>query len=95
VPSEYTLHPVGEIDIARVQELQSSWLAQLDQHEPDCLIIDLSAVTFLDSSGISLILGMHKRQAKAGGQVVVIKAPTFIRKLLAMTAIDQVIDVRP
>ena len=52
MPSEFSLHPDGEIDIARVQELQSSWLAQLDRHQPDCLIIDLSAVTSLDSSGI-------------------------------------------
>ena len=94
MPSEYTLRPYGEIDIASVEDLQPRWVAQLDQHRPDCLLIDLSDVTFLDSSGISLILVMHKRQQRGGGAVVITNPPTFIRKLLALTGVDQVIEVR-
>ena len=94
MPSEYTLRPDGEIDIARVEYLQPRWFAQLDDHRPHCLVIDLSDVTFLDSSGISLILQMHKRQQRAGGAVVITNPPQFIRKLLELTGVDQVVEVR-
>ena len=55
---------------------------------PAILILDFSAVTFMDSSGIGLILGRHKLVSAMGGVVVVQKAPKDIKRMLSIAGIE-------
>ena len=55
---------------------------------PAILILDFSAVTFMDSSGIGLILGRHKLISAMGGVVVVQKAPKDIKRMLSIAGIE-------
>src|SRR4051794_7076921 len=69
---EYVVHPEGELDIATVPALCEEWLSAIDEREPGCFVIDLAAVTFLDSSALSAIVAVRKRQREHGGEVVVV-----------------------
>ena len=93
MPEEYTLRPVGDIDIATVPELRRAWLAAIDEHQPMRLTIDLSEATFIDSMGLELIVSTHTRQMERGGVVILTNPSPMTARLLALTAIDQVVDV--
>src|SRR5437868_6297907 len=74
MPGEYTLCPKGEIDLSTAPLLRAEWEAAVDVHRPERLIIDLSDVTFLDSSGISLVVTIYKRQRSHDGVVMITNA---------------------
>jgi anti-sigma B factor antagonist len=93
MPSDYTLQPEGEIDVATVGPLREQWLATIAEHQPDTVIFDLSQVTFLDSMGLGLILGVHRRQRLRGGSVAIINASPIIVKMLHITGLHLVMDV--
>lgn len=78
----------GEIDHHGAAELREQIDARVSAVAPAVLVLDFSAVTFMDSSGIGLILGRHKLVSALGGMVVVQKAPADIRRTLAVAGID-------
>src|SRR4051794_9062430 len=59
---EFVVYREGELDIATIPAVRDEWLAVIDDVQPDLLVIDLSAVTFLDSSALTAILEVRKRQ---------------------------------
>ena len=92
--TDYTLQPRGEIDIATAGELRDQWLSAIAQHQPNTVIFDLSQVTFLDSIGLGLIIGVHRRQRARGGSVAIINASPLILKMLHITGLHLVMDVQ-
>lgn len=64
------LRPAGELDIATVADLRGRVVEIIESGCVD-LVVDLSAVTFIDSSGLGVIVGTMKRATAAGGRLVV------------------------
>ena len=54
------------------------------------LVIDLSGVGFMDSSGIALSLGRVEVARELGGVVHIIGAPPQVRKLIHLSGIERV-----
>lgn len=77
----------GEIDHHWAAILREKIDERAAAAAPAILILDFSAVTFMDSSGIGLILGRHKLVSAMGG-VVVQKAPKDIKRMLSIAGIE-------
>ncbi|MCO5968306.1 STAS domain-containing protein [Actinoallomurus soli] len=84
----------GELDIATTPALRTRILTILaDTTTP--VIIDLSAVSFCDASGLALLVGTQRR-ARLHGLAVTLAAPRpNVTKLLRITGLDHAFDVRP
>lgn len=78
----------GEIDHHGAELLRAQIDERVTAVSPAILILDFSAVTFMDSSGIGLILGRHKLVNASGGVLIVQKAPQEIRRMLTLAGID-------
>jgi anti-anti-sigma factor len=87
-----TLRPVGELDIAQVERLQPQWFRDVDQGEPELVIVDLSEVSFLDVAGLRVIAGLVRRQRDRGGSVAVSNASAMILYLLQATSLSDLLD---
>ncbi len=83
------LQPSGDIDIAAVDDLRDQWNAVASER-PDCIVIDLRDVTFVDSTGLGLFVGLLKRQGEHGGRVVLRGADARTAKILRITGLDAV-----
>lgn len=57
------------------------------------LILDLSELDFMDSSGIGIIVGRYKNLSALGGKISVIGAKTYVDKILRLAAIDRIIPM--
>jgi len=57
------------------------------------LLIDLSAVGFLDSSGLGALVRALTNSQREGGQTQLLTAGPQIRKLLQMTKLDSVFEI--
>ena len=80
----------GEIDLRTSPELREA-LADASTVEGSELVIDLTGVTFIDSSGISELL----RASNAGHRLTLRHPAASVRRLFALAGLDQVADVEP
>ncbi|MFJ8160133.1 STAS domain-containing protein [Streptomyces sp. NPDC096136] len=91
-PQRVLAHVRGEIDMDDVDGLHTDLAAGLAASR-DGLDVDLSAVTFCDSSGLHILLDLH-RLAQAGGKSVVLTALSNpVARLIRMTGADDVLTV--
>ncbi len=82
--------PVGDLESFTVSQFRQA-LAEIADGE--CLIMDLSAVPFVDSAGLGALIGGIRRTRERGGQVAVAcSRPTLVR-LLRNTGFDRIVTV--
>lgn len=55
--------------------------------------VDLSAVTFVDSSGLRVIVRAHKRQANGGGGLAIVKPSEAVSRLLDITGLASELQI--
>ena len=77
----------GEIDHHAAQTLRNEIDAQVDDRLPELLTLDFSGVTFMDSSGVGLILGRGRHIRALGGRLTVQNPPAAIRRMLDLARI--------
>ena len=61
--------------------------AQVDDRLPELLTLDFSGVTFMDSSGVGLILGRGRHVSALGGRLTVQNPPRAVRRMLDLAHI--------
>jgi len=90
------LHPYGEIDLYTVPEFDRAISGALDEGAK-ALVVDLTDISYLDSSGLSTLIVTYKKLAAQGGDLYVIapKEPPAVRRVLEITRVDTFIRVRP
>jgi anti-anti-sigma factor len=79
---------VGEIDLATAGELGDHLVAALHEAGPD-VVLDLSQVTFMDSTGLKVLLAAHRRAQLAGGHLALAGAGRSVLKVLTITGLDR------
>ncbi len=81
----------GEIDLHTATGLARA----VDESLPSspCLVIDMSRVTFVDSTGLGVLIGARNRARQGGGAVVLVHPPNLVRRLLVGTQLQQTFPV--
>ena len=78
----------GEIDMHVSPELHRS-LAELCAEKPKRLVLDLSAVEYLDSSGIGSLVEIYRRIMKDDGRLILLSPSERVTGVLEITKLDQ------
>lgn len=81
---------VGEIDHHSARQLRQAIDARLALAAPARLVLDFGGVTFMDSSGVGLILGRQKRMRELDGVLVIQRPPAQIQKMLELARVSYV-----
>ena len=91
----WILAVAGEIDVATSPELRRE-LHQLADREPTCLVLDLSDVTFIDSSGLGVLVGALKRlREEDRGDILVLEGlQEPVRKVFDITGLTDLFTIR-
>ncbi len=82
----------GEIDMSAGPAIRDA-LSTAQQHSPD-VIIDVSDVTFMDSTGINALLRAH-RQVPPGGSLRVVGATSAVRRVFDITGVSELLLLEP
>jgi len=72
----------GEIDMAVAPQLLDSALCAGLTGDRTTVVVDLSEVTFMDSSGLSALLEAHERLQADDGRLVVANVPPRVRRVM-------------
>ena len=82
----------GEIDLAMVPDAERR-IGDAEASQPGRLIIDLSEVTFMDSSGLRVILTAHRRAEEAGRGFAIVKGGDTVNRLLEVTGLAERLEL--
>ena len=77
----------GDIDMSTVAGLRERLFALADGGQP--LIVDLNRVTFIDSTGLGVLIAAARRAAGRGASVHAVCSRPQTRKLLWLTGVDR------
>ena len=82
----------GEIDHHSASLIRVSIDDAIIHKKPSVLVLDFGNVTFMDSSGIGLVMGRYKLMKNLSGEVIIENAPRTIKKVMRMAGIEKLLS---
>ena len=82
-----------EIDDHNVQNIRRKADYEIERYMPRKVIFDFDSVTFMDSSGIGLLIGRYKFANMLGGKLEVANLTQNVKKIFEMSGILKLIPV--
>ena len=80
--------PVGELDLVTAEPLRAALLALLEKGESQ-IVLDLSGVTFMDSSALGVLISVHRRMPE-GSALRLAAVSHTVGRLFSLTRLDSV-----
>jgi anti-anti-sigma factor len=78
---------VGDLDTLHAAELRAVPAGDL--------VLDVSGVRFLDAAGLTVLVELHARLERADARLVLVGVPRRVRRVIAITGVDQVLLASP
>jgi anti-sigma B factor antagonist len=89
--SSVVLSAVGELDIGTSEQLRAAAARYV---MPGARVtLDLSGVTFCDSTGLAALVGIYKRLVAVGGTLLLRDPVPRVRNLLTVTGLNRVLTI--
>lgn len=82
----------GELDVRTATEAHKRLLA-LDVPPGGRLVVDLSEATFMDSTGIRLLLQAREHARRCGAAYVIVSGPPEVMRVLELVGLDEQLDI--
>lgn len=82
----------GEVDLDTATRLNDAALAAMQEIGPT-VVLDLSHVTFMDSTGLKVLLAVHKRATIGGGRLALAGSTRPVRRVIEVTGLDHVLTM--
>lgn len=84
----------GEIDHHTAQAVREDIDLAIDRCRPMTLVLDFDGVTFMDSSGIGLVMGRYKLVKPYGGTVIIENTGSQIKKVMRLAGLDRLAVIK-
>jgi anti-sigma B factor antagonist len=86
-----TVQLTGELDLANVNaadsRLREAW------RSASVVILDLRAVSFIDCSGLKLVIDADTRMRHTGGRLMIVRGPAQVQRLFELTGITDQFEI--
>ena len=83
---EHVIALVGELDLHGAERVAQE-LARAEATDARRIVLDLSGLQFIDSSGVRLILAAHARSRMAGDRLALIPGPRPVQRVFELTGV--------
>ena len=80
---------MGDIDHHSAKEIRETIDFALESSLPETLILDFKDVTFMDSSGIGLVMGRYKLMQSMNGQLRIQNVSSHMKKVMRLSGLDK------
>ena len=81
----------GELDHHRAREIMEELDRQIDAALPRKLTLDLSGLTFTDSSGIAVVLRTYRRMRQLQGSMTVVHTPEQAMRVFRAAGLEKLV----
>ena len=83
----------GDIDHHTAKAIREALDNEIDSSKPSLLILDFGEVTFMDSSGIGLVMGRFRKMQTVEGEIQIINTPLYIAKVMRISGIEKLAKI--
>jgi anti-sigma B factor antagonist len=80
-----SVRPVGELDIATVGRLRGAFAERLDAED---LVVDLRGLSFLDTSGLQLMVELHRRSQDDGWRLTLVRGDRAVQRVFEIAGLE-------
>ena len=84
---------VGEIDHHSAVSVRSDIDGLIFEHRPKKVVLDLSSISFMDSSGLGLIMGRYALIKDLGGTLSLRSPSEAVMKILSLAGMERMIKI--
>lgn len=84
-----TAYLKGEIDHHSARDIRQSIDSAIELNMPSLLVMDFSAVSFMDSSGIGLVMGRYRNLLKSGAELHITGTSPNIYKVMRLAGLEK------
>lgn len=85
------VHMSGELDHHSAEEVRNKLDDRLDRDSINKLVVDFSGVSFMDSSGIGVIIGRYKKLSLRKGAISVANATGSVKRVFELSGMFKII----
>jgi anti-sigma B factor antagonist len=89
-----TLMLSGEVDLAGAPDITELGTISLNESGMSTLIVDLTAVTFIDSTAIGAFVHLRNLADEGGKKFVLANAPDRVLRVIQIAGLDAVFDLQ-
>jgi len=82
-----------EIDLVNSQEIKKTVYEESIEKGYKKVILDFSKTRYIDSTGLGIIVAIHKQTLMNAGALALINFDSNIRNLLKMTSLDRIFNI--
>jgi anti-anti-sigma factor len=86
------IRAVGELEIATVPDMRAK-VMEVTERRPRAILFDFRRLSYLDSSGLGILVSARKRLAVHEGEVVIITTQSAVLKALSLSGLDQIMRI--
>lgn len=87
------LQPHGELDMASAEEFKAAIITGQQKSGSRLLWLDFSQITFIDSSGLGVILGRYRYLEPLGGKIMITHPSEQVYRLLIASGLHRIINI--
>jgi anti-sigma B factor antagonist len=81
----------GEIDLSTVDAAQHKIAAALERSDPGHLVVDLRGLTFMDSTGLRLLLWLSSAAGDSHHELTIVRPPPDAHRAIQIAGLDTVL----
>jgi anti-sigma B factor antagonist len=82
----------GELDLASVMVFEDA-LQRVEADHPEAILIDLSGLTFMDSSGLRALVMADERARAGKRRLAIVPGPPQVRRVFEITQLDERLEL--
>ena len=91
----YTIVTVnGEVDLYSSPQLRTAILSSVSAKTPN-VVVDLSGVSYMDSSGIATLVEAHQKTGDASGRLALAGLTDRVREVFELTRLQSIFEICP
>ena len=88
------VHIGGEVDHHGAVSVRTGIDGMLASRQPPMVYLDLSQVSFMDSSGLGLIMGRYALVKRYGGKMAVLDPSPAVQKMMSLAGMERMVPIR-
>ena len=82
----------GELDLATVPKVEEA-LKRIEGSRPPVIVLDLAGLTFLDSTGLRMVVTADQRARAEDRRLAVVRGPESVQRVFSITRLDEHLDM--
>lgn len=83
----HTISVAGELDLATADAVQVA-LERAESSDAEAIVLDLSGLTFMDSTGVRLLVEAHARSQGDSNRLVLVRGSKPVQRVLKLSGVD-------